>query len=381
MVLFSLIKKEIIHFFRNKSNVVTMFIFPVVLIVIMGFSLNGLMNVDTNIFENKKVYYKINDFNIENNYLQLFKSFKHNCEEELRIEFQEINEENYGKDSVNKYEALAFISINEDKYDFYRNENNFLDSSQKIFRSIFKQYLESYSVTNIALEKNSNILKEIKESEVIVEDQGISNEGISSFAYYTFAELVLIIVYISQITSVSTYNEGVEKTYLRLKVSKASEFTIILSKLILGIVVGILQILIVYFVSTVFLNINWGENIREIIAVLIALIIFSSILGITIGYVFKDSKAASSVINISLIVLGLLGGSYLPISLIKSNMITSLLCKITPTYWANISLLSLSSGIKTNYSIISIALSLELSLILLIICIFINRFKVGDKFA
>lgn len=380
MVLFSLIKKEIIHFFRNKSNVVTMFIFPVILIVIMGFSLNGLMNVDTNIFENKKVYYKINDFNIENNYLQLFKSFKHNCEEELRIEFQEINEENYGKDSVNKYEALAFISINEDKYDFYRNENK-EDSSQKIFRSIFKQYLESYSVTNIALEKNSNIMKEIKESEVIVEDQGISNEGISSFAYYTFAELVLIIVYISQITSVSTYNEGVEKTYLRLKVSKASEFTIILSKLILGIVVGILQILIVYFVSTVFLNINWGENIREIIAVLIALIIFSSILGITIGYVFKDSKAASSVINISLIVLGLLGGCYLPISLIKSNMITSLLCKITPTYWANISLLSLSSGIKTNYSIISIALSLELSLILLIICIFSNSFKVGDKLA
>lgn len=380
MVLFSLIKKEIIHFFRNKSNVVTMFIFPVILIVIMGFSLNGLMNVDTNIFENKKVYYKINDFNIENNYLQLFKSFKHNCEEELRIEFQEINEENYGKDSVNKYEALAFISINEDKYDFYRNENK-EDSSQKIFRSIFKQYLESYSVTNIALEKNSNIMKEIKESEVIVEDQGISNEGISSFAYYTFAELVLIIVYISQITSVSTYNEGVEKTYLRLKVSKASEFTIILSKLILGIVVGILQILIVYFVSTVFLNINWGENIREIIAVLIALIIFSSILGITIGYVFKDSKAAGSVINISLIVLGLLGGSYLPISLIKSNMITSLLCKITPTYWANISLLSLSSGIKTNYSIISIALSLELSLILLIICIFSNSFKVGDKLA
>lgn len=380
MVLFSLIKKEIIHFFRNKSNVVTMFIFPVILIVIMGFSLNGLMNVDTNIFENKKVYYKISDFNIENNYLQLFKSFKHNCEEELRIEFQEINEENYGKDSVNKYEALAFISINEDKYDFYRNENK-EDSSQKIFRSIFKQYLESYSVTNIALEKNSNILKEIKESEVIVEDQGISNEGISSFAYYTFAELVLIIVYISQITSVSTYNEGVEKTYLRLKVSKASEFTIILSKLILGIVVGILQILIVYFVSTVFLNINWGENIREIIAVLIALIIFSSILGITIGYVFKDSKAASSVINISLIVLGLLGGCYLPISLIKSNMITSLLCKITPTYWANISLLSLSSGIKTNYSIISIVLSLELSLILLIICIFSNSFKVGDKLA
>lgn len=380
MILFSLIKKEIMHFFRNKSNVVTMFIFPVILIVIMGFSLNGLMNIGTNIFENKKVYYKINDLNIENKYLQLFKNFKDNCEEELKIEFQEITEENYGKDSVDKYEALAFISINEDNYDFYRNDKK-EDSAQKIFRSIFEQYLESYSVINITLEKSSNILKEIKESEVIVKDQGISNDGISSFTYYTFAELVLIILYISQITSVSTYNEGLEKTYLRLKISKANEFTIILSKLILGVVVGILQILVVYFVSTVFLNINWGENLREIIAVLISLIIFSSILGITIGYVFKDSKAASSVINVLLIVLGLLGGSYLPISLIKSNIVTSLLCKITPTYWANISLLSLSTGIKTNYSIISIVISLELSLILLLICVVSNSFKLGDKLA
>lgn len=380
MILFSLIKKEIKHFFRNKSNVVTMFIFPVILIVIMGFSLNGLMNIDTNIFENKKVYYKINNLNIENKYSQLFKNFKDNCEKELKIEFQEITEENYGKDSVDKYEALAFININEDNYDFYRNEKK-EDSSQKIFRSIFEQYLESYSVINITLDKDSNILKEVKESEIIVKDQGISNDGISSFTYYTFAELVLIILYISQITSVSTYNEGLEKTYLRLKVSKASEFNIILSKLILGVVVGVLQILVVYFVSTVFLNINWGENLREIIAVLISLIIFSSILGITIGYVFKDSKAASSVINVLLIVLGLLGGSYLPISLIKSNTVTSLLCKITPTYWANISLLSLSTGIKTNYSIISIVISLELSLILLLICVFSNSFKVGDKLA
>ena len=49
MILISLIKKEVLHFFRNKSNVATMFIFPIVLIIVMGFSLNGLMNVDHNI--------------------------------------------------------------------------------------------------------------------------------------------------------------------------------------------------------------------------------------------------------------------------------------------------------------------------------------------
>ena len=59
MLLFTLIKKEITQFFRNKTDVLTMFIFPIVLIVVMGSALNGLMNVDKNIFEDKYVYYKV----------------------------------------------------------------------------------------------------------------------------------------------------------------------------------------------------------------------------------------------------------------------------------------------------------------------------------
>ncbi len=90
MILISLIKKEVLHFFRNKSNVATMFIFPIVLIVVMGFSLNGLMNVDHNIFENEKVYFKVNNLNKDNRYLQVFNSFKENCENNMKIEFEEI---------------------------------------------------------------------------------------------------------------------------------------------------------------------------------------------------------------------------------------------------------------------------------------------------
>ena len=65
MVLFTLIKKEIMQFFRNKTDVLTMFIFPIVLIVVMGTALNGLMNVDKNIFKDKYVYYKVE--NIDEN--------------------------------------------------------------------------------------------------------------------------------------------------------------------------------------------------------------------------------------------------------------------------------------------------------------------------
>ena len=382
MILISLIKKEILHFFRDKSNVATMFIFPVVLIVVMGFSLNGLMNVDHNIFENEKVYYKVNDVSEENRYLQIFKSFKENSEKNMKIEFEEILNESEGKNNVNNSLGLAFISIYEDKYNFYRSEKK-ESTAQKIFRSVFDEYLERYAVIDTVVKEDPSIINDVikEEGNIIVSEEGIDSKGINSFTYYTFAELVLIILYISQITSVSAYNESFENTLTRLKVSKASDFSIILSKITLGLIVGIIQIVVVYFVSTFFLHINWGENIREIIIVLISLIIFSSILGVTISLVFKDSKTAASVINTLLIILGFLGGAYVPISLIRANEITNILCQMTPTYWANISLLSLSSGISTNYSIISIVISLELSLILLAISIISSNLKAGDNIA
>ena len=381
MILISLIRKEIIHFFRNKYNVATMFIFPIVLIVVMGFSLNGLMNVDHNIFESAKVYYKVNHINYQNKYIQVFESFKDNCEKIMKVEFEEIKLDSEAKANVNKYNALAFINIYEDKYDFYRNKKK-ESTAQKIFRSVFNQYLERYAVIDTVVNEDPNIMKELmEESSQVVKEEGILSSGITSFTYYTFAELVLIILYISQITSVSTYNESFENTLSRLRVSKVSSSNIIISKVILGVLIGIIQVITIYLISKFILNINWGENLIEMFIVLISLIIFSSMLGVTISFIFKDSKAAASLINTLLIILGFLGGSYVPISLIKSVVITNIICKLSPTYWANISLLSLSSGINTNYSTISIMISLELSAVFLIICIISNNLRRGDKVA
>ena len=365
MILINLIKKEIVYFFRNKSNVVTMFIFPIVLILIMGFSLNGLMNVDKNIFENQKVYYKVNDLKDNNKYLNIFLNFKEECEKLMKIEFIEITDDNEGKLKVKNYKALAYISIEEGNYNFYRNEKK-ENTAQKIFRSSFNKFLERYSYFEKVANEEPSFIKEFIEegSKIKIKEGGISSRGISSFTYYTFAELVLIILYISQITSVSMYRENFENTFIRLKVTKASNFSIIISKIILGIIIGIIQVIIVYLVSNFILRINWGENLIGVGMVLLSLIIFSSVLGVAISLMFKDNKTASSLINVLLIIFGFLGGAYLPISLIKSNIITNALCQVTPTYWANISLLSLSSGIKTNYPIISIVISLELSLIL-----------------
>lgn len=382
MVTFTLIKKEITQFFRNKTDTLTMFIFPIVLIVVMGAALNGLMNVDKNIFENKKVYYDINKLDNSDKYLQAFYNFKATCEETIKIKFEETNNDNKARDLVNNGEALAFINITKDTYDYYRSENK-ESSAQRIFKNIFEQYLEKQALVETIGKQNPSKIQEIINQKSIIElkEEGINNSGIDSFTYYTFAELVLIILYISGITSISMYKENFQGTLSRLRMSKARNMNVIFSKVILGMVIGTIQVIIIYIVSTVFLKINWGENLLQIFIVLISLIIFSSILGIVSSMMFNDNKTSSSVINTLIIILGFLGGSYMPISLIKSTPITNILCQLTPTYWANISLLSLSTGLNTNYMYISVAVSLGLSIILIVIGSIVKKVKAGDILA
>ena len=382
MVLFTLIKKEIIQFFRNKTDVLTMFVFPIILIVVMGTALNGLMNVDKNIFKDKTVYYKVEKLDETNKYLQAFYNFKKSCEESININFKEIKESNKARELVNDCYSLAFININKDSYDYYRSESK-ETSEQKIFKNVFNEYIQKYALIDLIGNENPTLIQDIlkEESLIKLKEEGINNSGIDSFTYYTFAELILIILYVSGITSISMYKENYQSTFTRLKMSKANNLSVIISKIMLGIFIGILQVLIIYFVSTVFLKINWGENLLDIFIVLIAFITFSSVLGVSMSMIFKDNKTASSVINILIIILGFLGGSYVPISLIKSTRITNILCQLTPTYWANISLLSLSTGLSNIYTYKSILVSLFLSTILITIGLIVNKMKVGDKLA
>ena len=213
-----------------------------------------------------------------------------------------------------------------------------------------------------------------------MKDEGINEEEVNSYTYYTFAELTLIILYISTITSISMYKERFLHTMTRLKVSNTNKFNILISKIALGIIIGLMQIFLVYIVSTKLLYVDWGENLIYIMMVLISLIIFSSVLGIFISMIFSDQKTAYTINNILIIIMGFLGGSYVPICLVKSVRITSFICNIMPSYWANIAILGLSYNIETKYYIISIFISLSLSVLMLILGNFISRQKVGGSF-
>ena len=381
MILLTLIKKETMQFFRSKSNVIVMLIFPIILIFIMGSSLNDIMGMEKNIFDDKIIYYRINA-PIENEVdLQRFYDFMIHFEKNTNVKFIENNNYKEAINDVNNNKAICFMDIYNDDINYFRNEKK-ENLESKVFRNLYEQYIKKYTFLQSIDKSNPQQMQTVLDYEIkiLLKNENINQEEVDSFTYYTFAILILINIYISTITSMSMYKEQFLHTMTRLKVFNTKKINILLSKIALGIIVGLLQIIIVYIVSTRFFKVNWSDNLLYIFIVLISFIIFSSALGIFMSIIFSNRKTCYMANNILIIIMGFLGGSYVPMYLVKSARVTSFLSQITPSYWANTSLLSLSYDVETKYYIISIFISLGLSVLMLILGNLISKLKVGGSF-
>ena len=380
MILLTLIKKEIIQFFRSKTDVITMLIFPIVLIFVMGKSLDGLMSMDKNIFSGKIIYFNIEDSSGNKN-LQPFYDFSVQFQKDTEAEFIENTNHKEAIELVNKNEAICFINVGKEDIKYFRNENE-ESTESKVFRNLYAQYMKKYifihSTSKSEPQKVPQILN--AQNNTRVKSEGISYDEVNSFTYYTFVELTLIILYISTITSISMYKENTLHTMTRLKTSSIKKINIIISKIALGIVIGIMQIILVYITSTKLFGVNWGQKLIYIFVVLISFIIFSSVLGISISMIFADQKTAYTLTNMLIIVMGFLGGSYVPLCLVKSARITSFLCQLVPNYWVNIALLGLKYNVDTSYYISAINISLGGAVLMIVLGKIISKLKEGGSF-
>ena len=380
MILLTLIKKEIIQFFRSKTDVITMLIFPIVLIFVMGKSLDGLMSMGKNIFSGKIIYFNIEDASGNKN-LQPFYDFSVQFQKDTEAEFIENTNHKEAIELVNKNEAICFINVGKEDIKYFRNENE-ESTESKVFRNLYAQYMKKYifihSTSKSEPQKVPQILN--AQNNTRVKSEGISYDEVNSFTYYTFVELTLIILYISTITSISMYKENTLHTMTRLKTSSIKKINIIISKIALGIVIGIMQIILVYITSTKLFGVNWGQKLIYIFVVLISFIIFSSVLGISISMIFADQKTAYTLTNMLIIVMGFLGGSYVPLCLVKSARITSFLCQLVPNYWVNIALLGLKYNVDTSYYISAINISLGGAVLMIVLGKIISKLKEGGSF-
>lgn len=373
----SMVIKELKLFSRDKGSVIMMFAFPIILITILGFALESLMGGDINIFDNSKVIYTIED----DTYKSGFNSFIETMESEFDgLIFEKSKDIEESKRLVSDNKAMCFISVTTDGYSYYRNENGESKSS-KIFRSIFEGVIDKYALIDVVMKNDPSMISSITKDEAdkYTKDLIVGNRSVTSIDYYTFAELALIILYVSSIVGESVVKEKELETLSRISLTNTSTLKLVLSKITLGLIIAATQIIIVYIYSTIVLDAHWGDKPISMIFNLLCLGVFSSVLGAVVGMIINDGKSLNGVLNVLIIGMCFFGGCYTPLSVIKSIPVLGGFSVVSPIYWVNSSLISLSTGVNDIYSSITITLTLGLSIFLVGIYLIYSKMKGSDK--
>lgn len=371
-----LLKKEVKQFLRAKGEVAMLFIFPIVLITTLSVGLKDIMSNMNNVFsedkKDNKVYYSIDE---DSTYKDGFISFIDGVGDELNIDFVETNSLDSVKDEIDKYDAISYIGVNKDDFTYYSSSEGEKMTSN-VVKSIFETSLNNFAVYEAIGKLNpeafKDIAKNVVDEYVVEEGVGVSHD-VTSAEYYTFAELALIILYISITVGESVYRENSLTTINRLRLSKISEVNILLSKISLGVIISILQTLLVYLYSSFCLGVNWGESTLKLILLFIVFGVFASSLGTIVGILAKKETAVSGILNVLIIITCLLGGCYTTMSMMVSIPGVNTLMYLSPIYWINVATNSMLCNIPSNAYTIALAIPIVLSIIIISIYVMISK--------
>ena len=364
---FVMLKKELKMFFRSKGNVIMLFLFPIILITTLSLSLKNIMSSETEIFgENDKdsiVYYSVDE---NAKYKDGFFMFVDRIKKEINIKFKEVEDLDKVKDKIDDDKAIAYVSLYKINFDIYTSKNGDTTKS-KIFKSMIESLFNKYGTYETIEKLNeksvNNVIKSTYDKYVVSENIN-GKKTVTSAEYYTFAELALIILNVSTVIGELVYKEKQLNTINRIKMSKVSERTMIFSKIALGIIISILQIILVYIYTTLILKVNWGENTLKFILLFIVFGLFSSMLGAIVGVSCKTDTAVAGILNGIMYLICILGGCFSTRLMITKVPILNKLMYLSPIYWINTAINTMICGLDTNLYLVSIMIPIILSFLL-----------------
>ena len=330
--------KEFKLFFRSKGNVLFILLFPLILIGIMSYALNSMIGGNAGVSIDKgKILYIAEE---ENENYQRFVMFEEMMKKDGTVEFERLSpsEASDGKKKVDKQKAYALITVTDSGFDYYRSPYNEPYAAQ-----VIRSYFEQISVLSpeAAAAAAAPDLSGVKYESVNV-------KKIDSKTYYTIVELTFMIIYIAMIVGKSVFMEKELETNNRIVLAGSGMVNVILSKIVLGTVLGIVQTLIVYVFSRLVLRVEWGSKFLLMMLLLVLLSATVSAMGAALGAMVKNKVIISNTVLALAILFGLFGGMFTPIPYLESNKVIGFMMKCTPLYWVNKGMISLQQGIITN---------------------------------
>lgn len=345
-MLFVLIKNNLKLMLRDKLSMLFLVAMPIVLIAVLSSAFKEQLNTSYKM-ESFTIGYSVESgSSIADSISRFIKEFKENG-----INLTQMTKEE-AQEKIKEDQLAAFLEISDSKYTIYKKEG--FNVEALIFENSMGTAMYYYDGTKTLI----NYIKETGTYDSMLSEDFSDNGSFvrleklevdpmpSSTVYYGIVQIVYIIWIGIISVSMIVNNErkyGLDK---RIGLSKASSLTLFVGKLIPAVLAVAVETGIAAVVSTILMDINWGDSPLLSAGILFLEIIAVAALGITVSLLIKSQALSNVIMFISGFLLGFVGGSFQTYML---NFVSDNLAKLSPLYYINRTLVEFSTKGYSDY--------------------------------
>lgn len=177
---------------------------------------------------------------------------------------------------------------------------------------------------------------------IVVADTATADDGVVGFeTFYAIGIAVFFVYFTIQFGVLSLLDERKDGTLTRLLAAPVARWAIIGGKVLAALVLGVVSMVVLWVSTSFLMGAKWGDPLG--VAVMILAGVFSG-MGVTalIATLAKTSEQAGGWTSIVAVVLGLLGGTFFPIS--DASGILGAVSYLAPHRWMMQGFLDLAAG-------------------------------------
>lgn len=362
-MLLTLVKNNFKLMIRDRISILFLVFLPILLIALLSSAFSKIMNKDYSM-ESFNVGYNIEKgSDIEKTFPTFIDNFKEN-----KIILSKMSKEK-ALEKVKDGSLAAYMDINDKEYTIYKEDKfninaeifqNSMDSAMYLYDG--NKVLISYLAENkMPLQISSNH----EENKKFIKAEYIKVEPMpDSSVYYGITEIIYIIWFGMMAVSSIVSDERKSGVTARIGLTNANSFILFLGKLIPAVCAVSVQVAIAAIVSTILMDVNWGNLILSSAGILILEIIASSAIGIAFSMIIKSQALVNVIIFILAFVFGFIGGTFQPY---MYNFVGENISKLSPLYYTNRTLVEFSTKGYSNYTSGCVLILLSISVISIVI--------------
>ncbi|MFX0570763.1 ABC transporter permease [Bacillus pumilus] len=318
-------------FFRDKKSFFTLFFMPIILIAILGAAFGENMKQESEV--------SINSFRVgvtdqdKSATSKMFLSTLSKNELSDIIDVRVISKDQLEKDLNNREIKVGIIIkpnfekslLNHDhvQLNILKGPNSALQ--EMVLENVVLQFFQNYHMNRILMQLNQGEEVEIVSDQLkkeLVNERNIhmNNQPITSFQYYSGGMGVLFLLMTVVFLVGSMIEEKEEEVYKRLVVSKLSNTSYIVGKLLGIVLMSMIQLAVIILFTSFVFKVNWGEPFT-VVMIGCSFILNAAGFGVLIGSFINREKTFNSVGILGTQVLAALGGSMVPLYLFPQWLI------------------------------------------------------------